>query len=105
MTLSWNPPINVRSADELTGYWIDIKPDGNENAKALRATVKGSTTTEVFTRALGLEPLVHYCFKVWAKSGHVDGESKEVSVYFGMYYAVCCSGIKILIMLARAIFE
>ena len=85
MTLSWNPPANVQSADELTGYWIDIKPDGNENAKALRTTVEGSNTTEVFTRALGLEPLVRYRFKVWAKSGHTDGESKEVSVYFGMY--------------------
>lgn len=85
MKLSWNPPANVQSADELTGYWIDIKSDGNENAMALRTTVEGSNTTEVFTRALGLEPLVRYRFKVWAKSGHIDGESKEVPVYFGMY--------------------
>jgi len=81
LTLSWKPPVNVQSADEITEYQIRFNPFGSELFNEM--TVSGSTNSVVFTRDLGLEPLVHYHFQVRAKSRNKEGEWRDVSAYYG----------------------
>ena len=82
MTLSWNPPVNVQSADELTGYLIRFNLLGTENYDEM--TVSGAMTSVVFTRESSqLVPLKHYHFQVKAQSACGEGEWSDVSAYYG----------------------
>jgi len=81
LTLSWTPPVNIQSANEVTEYQIRFNPFGSEHFNEM--TVSGSTNSVVFTRDLSLVPMVHYHFQVRAKSGNKEGEWRDVSAYYG----------------------
>ena len=82
LTLSWKPPLNIQSPDEVSEYQILFNPLGSELFNEM--TVSGSTNSIVFTREAWLVPLAYYHFQVRAKSGHKEGEWRDVSAYYGM---------------------
>ena len=88
VTLSWKPPVNVQSAEELTGYWIRFNPYGSENYTDM--TVSGAATSVVLTRESSqLIALKLYHFQVNAQSGCGGGEWRDVSAYYGIILRTC----------------
>ena len=89
VTLSWDPPANIRSTEEVTEYQIDfIKVDHHNETmpgENTEMTVNGSTNSVVLTRESGLEPLTHYRFWVRGKSGPTGGDWDNVSRHYGRY--------------------
>ena len=83
VTLNWEPPGNVRDAEELAEYHIRFKPFGDKDY--VETTVTGSTTKTVLTRDSGLVPLKNYHFQVRAQSGCCKGEWKEVTSFYGKH--------------------
>ena len=77
--LSWNPPENIQSADELNEYHIHVFQNEQNNGTPFRT----SATSALFTRELGLDPLENYHFQVRAQCGCEDGEWRQESAYYG----------------------
>ena len=92
MTLSWDPPANIRSTEEVTEYQIDFIKVNHQNetmpGENTEMTVNGSTNSVVLTRESGLEPLMHYRFWVRGKSGPTGGDWDNVSRQYGRYCIV-----------------
>ena len=78
VTLSWDPPINVQSADELTCYLIQVR----NNKNIICGHLKCSTTRQVLTRDSGLVLFMKYSFQVTAQSATHQGEYREVSAMY-----------------------
>lgn len=89
VTLSWDPPANIRSTEEVTEYQIDFIKVDHQNettpSENTEMTVNGSTNSVVLTRESGLEPLTHYRFWVRGKSGPTGGDWDNVSRHYGRY--------------------
>ena len=79
ITLSWNSPVNIQSADELNEYHIHVFRNEQKNGTPFRT----STTSFLLTRELGLDPLENYHFQVRAQCGREEGEWNQVSAYYG----------------------
>ena len=85
MTLSWNPPVNIQTADELSEYQIRFKPDGNGRYHEM--TVKDSCTASIdFTHESGLLPSKNYNFEVRARNDSGEGTWVKASAICGMLF-------------------
>jgi len=87
LTLNWDKPSNVKTAEEVTAYDIRFRPAGSWWRKGYHTmTVDSSATTVPLTRENGLNPLTTYDFEVRARNaGLHEGEWNKVSKYIGMY--------------------
>jgi len=83
VTLNWEPPGNVRDAEELAEYHIRFKPFGDKDY--IETIVTGSATNTVLTRDSKLVPLKNYHFQARAQSGCCKGEWKEVTSFYGKH--------------------
>lgn len=79
--LSWIPPANIKSTDELNEYHIRVF--GNEHHNETTFIVSTTGQSVCLRRESGLVPLETYHFQVWAQSGHEEGELQQVSKYYG----------------------
>jgi len=90
VTLSWNPPVNIQSTEEVSEYQIRFKPDGSEHYYEM--TVRDSCTATIdFTEESGLVSSKNYRFEVRARNHCGEGEWVEVSAFCGMYLHYYCS--------------
>jgi len=82
VTLSWNPPVNIQSAEEVSEYQIRFKPDGSERYNEM--TVKDSCTTASIN-FMQLMPSKYYKFEVRARNDCGEGEWEQTSAFCGTY--------------------
>ena len=84
VTLSWNPPVNIQSAEEVSEYQIRFKPHGGEHYNEM--TVRDSCTATIdFTQESGLVSSKNYKFEVRAQNDCGEGEWAKASAFCGMY--------------------
>ena len=81
MTLSWNPPVNIKTAEELSEYQIRFKPDGNGRYHEM--TVKDSCTASIES---GLVSSKKYNFEIRPRNDCGEGEWVKASAFCGMYF-------------------
>ena len=86
LTLNWDKPSNVKTAEEVTAYDIHFRPAGRWWIQGYhKMTVDSSATSVVLTRENGLNPLTMYEFEVRARNDHCEGEWSKVSKYIGIF--------------------
>ena len=86
LTLNWDKPSNVKTAEEVTAYDIRFKPAGSWWRKDYhKMTVYSPATSIYLTRENGLNPRIRYEFEVRAQNDHSEGEWNKVSKYIGMF--------------------
>jgi len=87
LTLNWDKPSNVKTAEEVTAYDIRFRPAASWWRKGYyKMTVDSPATSVLITRENGLNPLTTYDFEVRARNaGLHEGEWSKVSKYIGMY--------------------
>ena len=86
VTLSWNPPVNIQSAEEVSEYQIHFKPDGSGHYNEM--TVRDSCTASIdFTQLVSSKK---YNFKVRARNDSGEGKWEEASVFCGMLVCQYC---------------
>ena len=96
VTLSWNPPINIQNAEEVSEYQIRFKTVGSECYNEM--TVRDSCTATIeFTQESGLVSLKNYEFEVRAQSDCEEGEWEKVSAFCGMYVSMYVLPFQVLI--------
>ena len=84
LTLHWDKPSNVKTAEEVTAYDIRFKPAGSWWRKDYhKMTVYSPATSIYLTRENGLNPRIRYEFEVRARNNHCEGEWSKVSI--GMF--------------------
>ena len=82
MTLSWNPPVNIKNAEEVSEYQIRYKQIGEMLYNEM--TVRDSCTASIdFTQ--GLVSSKNYRFEVRARNDCGKGEWVKASAFCGMY--------------------
>ena len=87
VTLYWDKPSNVKTAEEVTAYDIRFRPAGSWWRKDYQMmTVDYSATSVHLTRENGLNPQTRYEIEVRARNDHCEGEWSQVSKYIGMKY-------------------
>ena len=92
LTLNWDKPSNVKTAEEVTTYDIRFRPAGSWWIQGYRKRTVNSPATSVhLTRENGLNPLTKYEFEVRARNDHCEGEWSKVSIYIGTFivYEYC----------------
>jgi len=81
LTLSWDKPSNVKTAEEVTAYDICFRPARSYWKRGYhKMTVDSSATSVVLTRENGLNPRTRYEFEVRARNDHCEGEWSNVSI-------------------------
>jgi len=92
LTLNWDKPSNVKTAEEVKTYDIHFRPAGSSLRKT-QVTVDSPATCVHLTRENGLNPLTTYEFEVRARNDHCEGEWSKVSIYIGTFivYEYYCS--------------
>ena len=86
LTLNWDKPSNVKTAEEVTAYDIRFRPAGRWWIQGYhKMTMDSSATSVVLTRQNGLNPLTTYEFEVRAQNDHCEGEWSKVSKYIGTF--------------------
>ena len=86
LTLNWDKPSNVTTAEEVTAYDIRFRPTGSLLRKGYRmVTVDYPATSILLTRENGLNSLTRYDFEVRAWNASCEGEWSQVSKYIGMF--------------------
>ena len=95
VTLSWNPPANIQTAEEVNEYQIRFKPNGSGHYKEM--TVKDSCTTSiVLTQNSGLVSSKYYIFEARAHNDFGEGEWERVPKFCGMSGSYICSTFQVL---------
>ena len=93
VTLSWNPPVNIQSAEEVSEYQIRFKPDESRHDYYER-TVRDSCTAIIdFTQESGLVSSKNYRFEVRARNSCGEGEWVKVSAFCGMYLQIIIAAL------------
>ena len=87
LTLHWDKPSNVKTAEDVTAYDIRFRPAGSSRSKDYhKMTVDSQATSVLLTRENGLNPLTAYDFEVRARNAeHHEGQWSKVSKYIGMH--------------------
>ena len=86
LTLHWDKPSNVKTAEEVTAYDIRFRPAGSWWIQGYhKRTVDSPATSVLLTRENGLNPLTMYEFEVRARNDHCEGEWSKVSIYIGTF--------------------
>ena len=81
LTLNWDKPSNVKTAEDVTAYDIRFRPARSLWKKGYhKMTVDSSATSVVLTRENGLKPLTMYDYKIRARNDHCKGEWSNVSI-------------------------
>ena len=102
VTLSWNPPINIQNAEEVSEYQIRFKTVGSECYNEM--TVRDSCTATIeFTQESGLVSLKNYEFEVRAQSDCGEGEWEKVSAFCGMYVRMDVLPFQVLINIINSV--
>jgi len=84
VTLSWNPPVNIKNAEEVSEYQIRYKQIGGMLYNEM--TVRDSCTASIdFTQNSGLVSSKNYRFEVRAQNDCGKGEWVKASAFCGMY--------------------
>ena len=90
VTLSWNPPVNIQRAEEVSDYQIRFKPlgSGDYNHKSVKVTDSCATNIDVdFTRHVSSD---HYTFEVRARNDCNEGKWEKTSAFCGTLVCMCC---------------
>ena len=83
VTLNWNPPVNIQSAEEVNEYQIRFKSNGSRHYEM---TVRDSCTATIdFTQESRLVSSKNYKFEVRAQNDCGAGEWVKASTFCGMY--------------------
>ena len=86
LTLNWDKPSNVKTAEEVTAYDIRFRPAGRWWIQGYHKMIMDSSATSVvLTRENGLNPLTTYEFEVRTRNDHCEGEWSKVSKYIGIF--------------------
>ena len=84
LTLNWDKPSNVKTAEEVIAYDIRFRPAGSGWRNEM--TVDSQYTSVVLTGEDGFNPLKTYDFQVRAwNARHCKGKWSKVSKYIGMF--------------------
>jgi len=90
LTLNWDIPSNVETAEEVTAYDICFRPAGSWwrswwRKDHYKMTVDSPATSILITRENGLNPLTTYEFEVRARNDHGVGEWNKGFKYIGAF--------------------
>ena len=91
MTLNWDKPDNVKTAGDVTKYYIRFKPYGRDSEEYCQS-IKAPVTSILLTRQCGLKPQTKYKFEVMARNDGHEGSWSGVSDYIGMC-VLCILGV------------
>ena len=81
VTLNWSPQGRSRNGDPVIAFDIRFKTEEEEDYSG--TTVKGSATSIVVGKELGLKALVKYSFEVRARNAYIAGKWETVTVFVG----------------------
>ena len=87
LTLNWDKPNNVKTAEEVTAYDIRFRPAGSLLRSGYHmVTVDSPAASALLTRENGLNPQTRYDFEVRAwNADHCEGKWSKVSKYIGRF--------------------
>jgi len=86
LTLNWDKPNNVVTAEDLIAYDIRFRPAVGWRKDYHMLTVDSPVTSVLLTRENGLNPLTTYDFEVRAQNAvHNEGKWIKLSKYIGRF--------------------
>jgi len=87
LTLNWDKPSNVKTAEEVTAYDIRFRTAGSLLRSGYHmVTVDSPAASALLTIENGLNPQTRYDFEVRARNAdHCEGKWSKVSKYIGRF--------------------